>query len=474
MDLKGLNLSDQHWHFIGILGTGMQALARYAAECGASITGSDVRPSPAMQELQERGINVRLVQDRTNPQTQADLVVVSQAVADDNPELVKARKLGVDVVRYPELLGLLMELKKGVAVAGSHGKSTTASATAYILREAGLEPSFVIGANVPQLEGGLHCAGGEHLIAEACEYKRSFLYLIPWAGVITNIDLEHLDYYNDLWDIQAAFADFAAQVDPDGFLVINADDENCLAVAEDAECRVVTCGIEDLKADYVAGRLWRAKKHSNFNVLHKGKDVGRFSTQLYGTHNVHNMLAAVATCHELGVEFKNIAGPLSRFEGAARRFQLVGDPWGVAVVSDYAHHPKEVLATIAAAEQRFPGRRLFCVFQPHQHSRTKQMLSEFATCFDRTWVTLITDIYAARDSEEDRRAISGQDLVRAINRRGQLAHYVPEFEDVEDILEGDVLPGDVVLIMGAGSVWEIAYSLCRRIERKAERQVMAA
>ena len=380
----------------------------------------------------------------------------------------------MEVVRYPELLALLMDMQDGVAVAGSHGKTTTSSIIAYVLRERGLDPSYIIGADVPQLNGGAHYGKGTHFVAEACEYKRSFLYLCPRVGVVTNVDREHLDYYNDLWDIQEAFADFAAGVAPEGFLVVNADDKNSADVAEDAECRVVTIGVRKMKSDYAATRLWRAKKHTNFNVLHEGKDVGRFNMKLYGTHNVYNALAAIAVCHELGVGFKHIAAALAGFEGASRRFQEVGAPWDVPIISDYAHHPEEVRATIAAAQQRFPGKRVFCIFQPHQHSRTRKMLKDYSTCFDPTWVTLVTDIYAARDSEDDRRDISGQDLVRAINRRGQLAHYVPEFEDVEDIIEGDVLPGDVVLIMGAGDVWKMAYNLIEKIKIKSRKQVIAA
>ena len=465
-----LDLSDQHLHLIGILGTGMKALANYALECGASVTGSDVRPSPVLKELAERGVQVQLDQEEAAIDPATNLVVVSQAITDDNPQLRAARNLGLEVVKYPELLGLLMEAQKGIAVAGAHGKSTTASAIAYIMRCAGADPSFLIGADVPQLGGGSHYGRGEHLVVEACEYKRSFLYLAPHIGVITNIDAEHLDYYYDLGDIQEAFCDFVDGIDEDGVLVVNADDENSREVVEAARCEVITCGIDCKKATYKVDKLWRAKKHSNCNLIYKGKDLGRFSLKLYGKHNVQNALMAIAVCRRAGLDFDQVKEPLARFDGAARRLQLLGEPWNVAILSDYAHHPKEIRASIGATQQRFPKRRIFCVFEPHQYSRTREMLPQLAASFEGTWVTLVSDIYAARDTEEDRSAVSAMDLVRAINENGQIAHYVPDFEDIEEILVADVVPQDVVLVMGAGDIWQIAHNLCGRVEMKRRKQ----
>lgn len=474
MKLKAkLNLSGQHWHFVGILGTGMRHLAAYSAECGARVTGSDLRSGPEMKDLVEQGINVRLRQDGSCLDRSVDLVVISQAISDDNRELMEARRLGLEVVRYPELLGLLMDVKTGVAVTGSHGKSTTAAAIAYMMRGGGLDPSFIIGAEVPQLGGCAHRGKGKFLVAEACEYKRSFLYMYPKVGVITNIDMEHVDYYCDLEDIQEAFLDFVSQIDSDGFVVVNADDPNSRCIIEHSQAEVVTYGIGAKKADYRAQRVWRAKKHSNFNLTCKGKNRGRFSIQLYGMHNISNTLAAIATCHRLGVEVEQMQELLSQFQGTSRRLQLLGEPWNVAILDDYAHHPREIRASIAATKQRFPNRRLFCVFQPHQHSRTRAMLSELADAFEGVWTTLVSDIYAARDTEEDRQAIGAIDLVRTMNDRGAIAYYVPEFPDVEDILTGDVVPGDVVLVMGAGDIWQVAHHITEGVELKGRRQIAA-
>jgi len=470
---RKLNLADEHWHFIGILGTGMRSMATYASECGARITGSDVQQAPEAQTLARRGIRVSLHQEGRSLEPDTNLVVVSQAIGDDNPELVQARRLGLEVVRYPELLGQLMERQSGIAVAGTHGKSTTCAMIAYIMRRAGLDPSFMIGADVPQIGGGAHYGSGEYLVAEACEYKRSFLCLAPKIAVVTNIDADHLDYYYDMWDIMEAFTDFAGSVGKDGALILNGDDKNSRAMAKEVGGRPVTFGINDKKATYRAERLWRAKVHSNFDLVYRGKRIDRFSLGLYGTHNVLNALAAIAACHRAGVEFAAIKEALAEFEGVARRLQLVGTPWDVSVISDYAHHPKEIMASISATHQRFPNERIFVIFQPHQFSRTRKMLAELAEAFRTAWVTYVCDIYAARDSRADRASVSALDLVRQMNHTGLLAHYVPEFRDVEQIIVGDVIPDDIVLVMGAGDIYQVAHNIIPRIEEKGRKQIAA-
>ncbi len=470
---KKKDLSGKHWHFIGIGGTGMSSMAGYASERGARITGSDLQPAPSVDALRRKGADVSFEQDGRTLKRATDLVVVSQAIPDDNPELMAAQRLGLEVVRYPELLGRLMERQKGLAVSGTHGKSTTSSIIAFILRHVGMDPSFLIGADVPQLGGGSHYGAGGFLVAEACEYKRSFLNLVPHVGVITNIDVDHLDYYFDLWDIKEAFADFAISSTEDGVLVANADDANTRSVLREVGVDAITYGIDAKKVDYRAERLWRAKVHSNFDLVHKGKTIERFTTNLYGTHNVLNALAAIAVCHEVGVDFADIRDALAEFDGVARRMQIVGRPWGVPIISDYAHHPREIQASIAAAHQMFPNQRVFVIFQPHQHSRTRKMLPELAESFRTAWVTYVVDIYAARDTDEDRRSVSALDLVRQMNHIGLLGHYVPEFADMEHIITGEVITDDVVLVMGAGDVWEIARNAIPMIEERGRRQVAA-
>ena len=467
------SFANEHWHFVGILGTGMRALARYASEKGIHITGSDVQRSPAMDELVKRGINVQLDQEKAHFDDATNRVVISQAINEDNPEIVHAQRMGIEVVKYPELLGELMDLQPGIAVAGSHGKSTTSAMMAYVMQRAGLDPSYLMGAGVLQLQGGSDCGTGDYLVAEACEYKRSFLYMAPHIGVITNIDLEHTDYYYNLSDIQHAFCDFARQIDPDGHLILNADDPNSQAVRKAARGEAISYGIDEETATYRADRVWRAKKHTNFDLLYNGEKQERFSIKLYGTHNVYNALACIAACHRAGMGMSDIREHIESFQGAARRLQLLGEPWDVAILSDYAHHPKEIRASIAAAQQRFPNRRIFCVFQPHQFSRTRSMLPELADAFDEAWQTFVTDIYAARDSEADRRSVTASDVVQRMNHIGLTAHYVPEFRDIEELIVREVVPEDVVLVMGAGNIWQVARNIVPRIDQKGRDQIAA-
>ncbi len=466
----------QHWHFVGILGTGMKAMARFAREKGAHITGSDVNPSPSLKELTSKGIKVHLDQKDSHFEPNTNRVVVSQAISAENPELIKARRMGIEVVKYPQLLGELMDQQPGIAVAGSHGKSTTSSMAAYMMQKCGADPSYLIGADVPQLNGGSHCGSGKYLVAEACEYKRSFLYLNPEIAVITNVDWEHVDYYHDMEELEEAFCQFASQVKKDGVLILNADDPHSKKIESAANCKVVKFSLKDDNAEISMQKVWRAKVRTNFNLMLNGEDLGRYELKLYGNHNIYNALAALAVCHYAGVNIREAAASLASFKGAARRLQLLGQPWNVAVISDYAHHPNEIKASLSATKQQFPNRRLFCIFQPHQYSRTKKMLGELAETFDECWVALISDIFAARDTEEDRRAVDATDLVRCINEgdNGMKAHYVPEFEDIENLIVREVVPQDVVLVMGAGNIWQVAHNIVPKIELKGQKQFFAA
>lgn len=470
---ESLCLEEERLHFIGVLGSGMRKLAKYAADCGADVSGSDVRHAPQVKELEQKGIDITIGQEHSRLDPDINMVIASQAIKCSNPELKRARRMGLEVLKYPEFLGLLMDDHRGVAVAGTHGKSTTSSIMSYLMSEGGLDPSFIIGAQVPQLGGGSRCGDSEHMVVEACEYKRSFLYLEPTVGLVTNIDMDHMDYYRDMRDIQEAFEEFAAQIKPGGQLVINADDPRVAQLAEATDAEVVRCSLEDHSCEYSADRIWRATRHTNFNVVHRGETVGRFQTSLYGTHNVLNSLLAIATCHRAGMSFETMRELIPHFEGVARRFQLLGEPWDVPVLSDYAHHPKEICASIEAARQRFHNCRIFVVFQPHQYSRTRAMLPELSASFDDVSLTLVSDIYAARDSLRDQEAISALDLVRGINQNDGVAYYVPEFEEIEDMVVGEVVTGDVVLVMGAGDIWQVAHNIKNKIAKKPATQIAA-
>jgi UDP-N-acetylmuramate--alanine ligase len=350
----------------------------------------------------------------------------------------------------------------GIAISGTHGKSTTTAWLTFMLRRAGLDPSFVVGATVAQLGGGSGVGNGPHFIVEACEFDRSFLNLRPRRAAILNIEEDHLDCYDDLAAIRAAFAAFAGNVAADGLIVLNREDAQCATLLGQIAAHVQTYGAAD-------GVTWRATEialddgHYSFNVVHEGTVLGRVRLGLAGRHNVDNALAVIALAHDCGVSWGVIETGLAAFRGAHRRLELRGDVNGVRVLDDYAHHPTEVRATLRAARERFNPRQLWCVFQPHQHSRTRFLLKDFARSFVHADRVIVPDIYFVRDSQRERELVCAEDLVREIRGGGGTATFVPRFAAIVDLLARETQPGDVVLTMGAGNIWKVADELVQRL-----------
>ncbi|MBM4079220.1 MAG: UDP-N-acetylmuramate--L-alanine ligase, partial [Planctomycetes bacterium] len=411
-------------HFIGIGGAGMSGLAHVLADMGCEVSGSDIVRSKATDALAEYGLTISFTQDGSSLPRDADIVVASAAIRDDNPEFVAAKRAGLKIVRYAEVVGRLMAEKRGIAVSGTHGKTTTTAMIATILDAAGRSPSFVIGGDVPALGGSATAGEGEFFVVEACEYNRSFLHLKPEVAVITNIEEEHLDYFANLADILAAFRQFAAQVPAHGLLVVNATDTNIRAALEGLRTRVTTYCINDIEAAWTAHGLAFEGGRPRFRVFRGREDVGEIALKIPGRHNVLNALAAMAVASHVGVSVDDARSALSRFTGASRRFEIVADVKGVTIVDDYGHHPTEIRATLRAARLYFGPRPLWVVFQPHQHSRTRLLLDGFAHAFEDADKVILADIYAQRDSDEDRRAINSGQLAEAIRRTGRDALYL--------------------------------------------------
>ena len=445
-------------HFIGVGGCGMSGLAEFVLTEGGQVSGSDIKAGAATERLAQRGATIHIGHGKGNVPAGADLVVHSAAVTADNPELLEARRRGTATMKYAEFLGQLMTLRLGIAVSGTHGKSTTTALAAYVLSEAGLDPSFVIGADVPQLKGGARVGNGPHLVVEACEYDRSFLNFAPHAAAVLNVEEDHLDYFRDLADIRDAFADFASRTVTEGLLVVNGADPGMDEVAARARCRVETFGIgggwdwhaENLNAD--AGRY-------AFDVYRRDAPFASVNLALAGEHHVLNALAATALCAWAGAPAEAIGSALGRFQGASRRMEVLGRIADVTVVDDYAHHPTEIRATLAAARQRFSPQRLWVVFQPHQHSRTRFLLKDFAQALKVADKIIVPDIYFVRDSENERQAVCSQDLVKEIRGLGADARYVEDFDSIRRHLIEGLGPGDVLMTMGAGDVWRLAEPL---------------
>ena len=435
-------------HMVGIGGCGMSGLAALLLRRGARVSGSDVRPSRELTRLTERGARVTTTQQAESVPHDADVVVISAAIPPDHPERVEAERRGLQVIKYAELLGLLMSRYDGIAVSGTHGKSTTTAWLTYVLRRAGLDPSFVIGATVEQLGGGSGAGDGAHFIVEACEYDRSFLNLTPRRAAILNI--------------QQAFTTFAGRVPADGLVVLNGQDARCRALADTVAARVQTYGAAD-------GVTWQAVNvaldggHYTFEVRHASHVRGPLRLGIPGRHNVDNALAVIALARDCGVAWEALEAGLAEFHGVHRRLEPRGHAGGVHVLDDYAHHPTEIRATLLAARERYAPRRLWCVFQPHQHSRTRFLLADFARSFTQADEVLVPDIYFVRDSEREREMVCAQDLVTQIDANGGHARYLPDFAEIVALLARDVRPGDVVLTMGAGNIWKVADDLVQRL-----------
>ncbi|MGE0481590.1 MAG: UDP-N-acetylmuramate--L-alanine ligase [Phycisphaerae bacterium] len=450
-------------HMVGIGGAGMSGLAAVLLRRGARVSGSDARMSIDLARLGTLGAAVSAQQRADTFPIDAELVVATAAVPDDHPELVEARRRGIEIVRYSEMLGLLMSQHVGVAISGTHGKSTTTAWLTYVLRQAGLDPSFVVGALVDQLGGGSGVGDGPHFIAEACEYARSFLHLRPRHAAILNIDADHLDYYADLDAIGAAFADFARLLPANGRLIANGADPRCRAlVRANVAAAIETFGLDEYN-HWRADDLRIENGFHAFTVVAHGQPLGRVRLGIAGAHSVLNALAVVALARECGVSWPAIERSLGEFRGAKRRLELRGSARGVNVADDYAHHPTEIRATLQAARERFRPRRLWVVFQPHQYSRTRHLLEEFVHSFGVADCVVVPEIYAARDSADDRAAVSAELVAHRLRVAGVEAVHIPEFDAIADFLASSVTAGDLVITMGAGNVGKLADDLVQRL-----------
>jgi len=451
----GLDFTGRRIHMIGIGGCGMRALARLLLDRGAVVTGSDSSAGGPIDRLIDAGADIAVGQRAENIPPDCDLVVYSAAIHEQNPELLAAGRGCCKVIKYSQMLGRVMADHVGIAIAGTHGKSTTTAMVSYVLSAAGADPSFVVGATVEQLGGASGAGAGKHFVVEACEYDRSFLNLAPTYAAVLNIEEDHLDCYRDLSAIVEAFKAFASQMPPDGLLVVNGEDPNAAGLREAASCDVETFCLEDA-GTWQGANPTSDKGRVSMDVLYGGKHYCRLDVPLPGRHNACNALAAVALLHHAGMDPSQAARLLGRFTGAYRRMTLKGAIGGVTVVDDYAHHPTEIQVTLRALQEHYQPRRILCVFQPHQHSRTRFFLKSFARSFAGATEVIVPDIYFVRDSELEKNHINSEDLVAQIRLNGGRAIYLKTFDEIADYLRSSLREGDLVVTMGAGNVWELA------------------
>lgn len=430
----------------------MSGLAKILLGRGYSVAGSDIAKNNICEELELEGAEIFYKQVASNI-SGSDIYVHSAAIKQDNPEYLAAKKKGIQILRRSELLGMLMSEKRGIAVAGTHGKTTTSTMLGLVLEGAGFDPAMAIGGEVRNIGGNAKDGTGDYFVAEACEYDRSFLDLKPYAAIITNIEEDHLDTYGDLDGILEGFTQFLEQIDPDGFICVSAEDRNIAKISKHYPGRVIDYGL--LNGQFQPGKIQVCDHHTSFELLEDGKKRGVLTLIVPGAHNILNALAVCATALNLGAKFPQIKKVLAEFKGAKRRFEMKGKRDGILVIDDYAHHPTEIQATLDGLKTYYPDSEVWCVFQAHQYSRTRFLLPEFAESFRNVEHVIIPEIYAARDTEEDKKAVDCQILAKEIDKISHNAICIPEFEKIVEYLKQNAKEGDIIITIGAGPVYKV-------------------
>ncbi len=445
----------KHIHMIGIGGTSMSGIATILKKWGFYVTGSDANQSELVDKLIENNIPVIIGHDLENIK-RANLVVYSAAIPEDDVEMLEAKRLGIQTMERSTFLGLITKAYKNtICVSGTHGKTTTTSMLSVCFLEAKKDPTIQVGAILKQIGGNYRVGNSDCFILESCEYVESFLKFHPRTEVILNIDNDHLDYFKDLDHIKNAFVKFVKLLPEEGLLVVNADDENCASLYKNTTAKIVTFGINNEKCNFVARNIsYDNNGFPLFDVYRNNTFYKSIKLSVPGLHNVYNALACIATCHEYGIEKETIKTALAKYTGAHRRFELVGETNGAYVYDDYGHHPTEIKAVYDAMKKK-KYNRSWVVFQPHTYSRTKNLLADFAQVLSGFDNIIITDIYAAR--EKNTLGISSTDLVNQINinRIGKKAIYMSDFNEIAKYIRDRVMPNDIVLTIGAGTVTNI-------------------
>ncbi|HET8734604.1 MAG TPA: UDP-N-acetylmuramate--L-alanine ligase [Anaeromyxobacteraceae bacterium] len=447
-------------HFVGVGGIGMSGIAEPLLNLGYPVSGSDLRTSETTRRLAGLGGRICIGHDAANV-GETDVVVVSSAVRRDNPEVVEARRRQIPVIPRAEMLAELMRLKQGIAIAGSHGKTTTTSMAAHLMAEAGLDPTAVVGGKMNAFGSNAKLGKGDWIVVEADESDGSFLHYTPTLVVVTNVDPEHLDHWKTEEALKAGFAEFVNRVPFYGTAVLCIDHPGVQSILPRVDKRFVTYG-EAPQADYRATQVEVLGPRVAFEATRRGEPLGRFEVAMVGRHNAQNALAVVALADEMGVPVEVTRRALATFQGVQRRFTVKGERDGVTVVDDYGHHPAEVRATLRGAREAY-GRRIVCVFQPHRYTRTRDLLEDFKTAFNDADVLLVTDVYAA--SEEPIPGISGASLAEGIRACGHKdVTHVPR-AGLAAAARERLRAGDVVLTLGAGDVTAVGPELLELLGR---------
>ncbi|MEZ0536579.1 UDP-N-acetylmuramate--L-alanine ligase [Caldicellulosiruptoraceae bacterium PP1] len=459
-----------HYFLIGIGGVSMSAIALILKNQGHKVSGSDIKQSETINKLLDKGVNVYIGHKEENISGD-EIVIYTAAIKDDNPELIKAKSLGLKIYERAEFLGKLMtSFRNVINIAGTHGKTTTTSMIGFILKKANLLPTILVGADVEQLGGNYLIGSNKYLVAEACEYVDSFLKFKPTIGVILNIDNDHLDYFKDIEHIKKSFNSFARLLPHDGFLVVNADDKNTIDSLDNVTCKVFSYSTNSKYADFYADNLSVGLKGYTFDIYHNGLFLAHVELSIPGIHNVSNALAAFAVCYLLGIDAKIIAYSLYEFNGAKRRIEFKGTVNGAIIYDDYAHHPTEIITTLKTLKEICKG-RLIAVFQPHTYTRLKNLLLDFANSLKLADVVILTDVYAAR--EKNIYNISSVDLLGKLKDINVDCVFISKFEDIANFLLDELKQNDIIVTIGAGNVNQVISILFEETDKKAQNLVKA-
>ncbi len=453
-------------HFIGIGGISMSGFAEYLHTLGFKVSGSDAHKSSITDHLSELGIDFFLGQRASNITPDLDVVVYTAAIMLDNDEFIEVQRRNIPMLSRAEMIGqLMLNFENAIAVSGTHGKTTTTSMLSLIFMEGELDPTISVGGILDAIGGNIRMGKSEHFIIEACEYTNTFLQFNPNRGIILNIDEDHLDFFKDLADIRNSFHLFSKLLPKDGQLFINGEIDNYEEIITDLDCKVYTYGIIDpayrktdnAEYDFAADKIiFDNQSVGSFDLYFHGQFIDRIMLNVIGVHNISNSLPAIGVAMQTGIPIDTIKKALLSFHNSKRRFEYKGEIGGVTIIDDYAHHPTEVMATLKAAQNR-PHETLWCVFQPHTYSRTKQHLSEFAEALSLADKVVLADIYASR--EKDPGDISSKDLEKEIRKLGTEVHYYRSFDEIENFLLENCMNGDLLITMGAGDIVSVGENL---------------
>ncbi|SCW46293.1 UDP-N-acetylmuramate--L-alanine ligase [Paenibacillus tianmuensis] len=458
----GVNTSE-HIHFIGIGGYGMSAIAKVMLEMGYQVSGSDLAQQELTEKLAAKGAQVFIGHKAQNVKG-ADVVVYSTALAKDNVEMVAAEELNIPILHRSQMLARLMSAKKGIAVAGAHGKTTTSSMIALVLERCGSDPTFIIGGEIMNVGSNAKAGKGDWVVAEADESDGSFLQYQPAIALVNNIEADHLENYDGNFEnLKKAYAQYLSQVKEDGKAVVCLDDQYLKEMISSVNSEVLTYAIET-EADFTARNIVLGDRKVSFDVMRGAETLGTIHLSVPGKHNVYNALATLITCMEAGLSFDRIAEAITEFRGAKRRFQVLGEVDDILVIDDYAHHPTEIEATIQAAKAT--GKRIVAVFQPQRYTRTYFLFEQFSRAFPEADEVIITDIYSPA-GEKQIEGIDSARLVELIRQNSNAnVRYVPTKEQVQTYLLKSVRPGDLVITMGAGDIWKAAAGLAEALTER--------